>query len=152
MALSAQIAISLVAHETSAGDMSRTLRVTPAAYGALLADGTSANQAQVVWSDSRTMAGSTETLNLGGLLDVRDGATATVTITAVKAAYAKNSHASAGISVAGGPFGSGVTLAAGAVAVLVNASAAGMAATGVTVTGSSGATYDIMLIGEGSVS
>lgn len=151
MPLSAQIAISLVAHESSVGDISRTLRVTPATYGVVLSDGTAANQAQVAWSDTRTLAGSSETLNPASLTDLRDGATATVTITAIKAAYAKNNHTSIGITVAGGPFGSGVTLGAGAVTTVVNASAAGMAATGVTVSGSVGATYDIVFIGEGSV-
>ena len=87
MALSAQVSLSILAHETSSGDLSRTLRATPATYSVVLSDGTAAYQAQVVWSDARTLAGSSETLNLASLADTRDGASVTVTLTAVKAAY-----------------------------------------------------------------
>ena len=45
MALNAQIMLSILAHETSAGDMSKTLRATPATYSASLSDGTAAYQA-----------------------------------------------------------------------------------------------------------
>ena len=47
MALNSQINISLIAHETSSGDLSQTIRVTPASYAAALTTGTGANQAQV---------------------------------------------------------------------------------------------------------
>lgn len=152
MALNSQINISLVAHETSAGDLSQTIRVTPASYAAALTTGTGANQAQVVWSASRTLSGASQTLNLAALPDVRDGVTATVTMTAVKALLVKNTG-TATLSFAGAPFPStGQTLAAGAVAMQCDPSAAGMAASGVTVTGSAGCAYDIVLLGEGSVS
>jgi hypothetical protein len=151
MALTAQIALSILAHETSSGDLSRTLRATPANYALTLTDGTAANQAQVVWSGTRTLAGASETLNLTALSDTRDGSPATVSMTAVKALYVRNSG-TASLSFAGAPFpASGQTVAAGAVAVQCDPSAGGMAASGVTVTGSAGAAYDIVLIGEGSV-
>lgn len=152
MALSAQVSLSILAHETSSGDLSRTLRATPATYSVILSDGTAAYQAQVVWSDARTLAGSSETLNLASLSDTRDGASVTVTLTAVKAAYIRNSHPTIGLTLAGAPFpAGGLAVAAGAAVTLVDPSAAGMTAGTVTVTGSAGATYDIVLIGEGSV-
>lgn len=153
MALSAQVNLSVVAHETSSGDLSSALRATPAVYTTLFSDGTAANQAQVVWSDSRTLSGSSETLNLSALPDTRDGAVVSVAITAVKAVYVRNSHASVGITFAGSPFpAGGLAVAAGGAVVQVDPSAAGMSASTVTVTGSAGATYDIVFVGEGSVS
>ena len=152
MALNAQIMLSILVHETSAGDLSRTLRATPASYSAVLSDGTAAYQAQVVWSDSRTLAGSSETLNLASLADTRDGATVSVAITAVKAVYIRNSHASASLTFAGSPLpASGMTVAAGGAYTQIDPTAAGMTAGTITVTGSAGATYDIVLIGEGTV-
>lgn len=152
MALNAQVNLSLLAHETSSGDLSSTIRVTPASYAAALTNGTGASQADVVWSATKTLSGSSQTLNLAALPDIRDGVTATVTITAVKALYVRNTGASP-LAFAGAPFpSSGQTIAAGGVAVQCDASAAGMAASGVTVTGSAGGAYQIMLIGEGSVS
>lgn len=151
MALAAQIQLSILAHETSNGDISRTLRATPVSYAMSLGDGTGANQAQVAWSGSRTLSGSSETLNPSSLPDTRDGAAVVVTLTAVKAAYIRNSHASIGLTAAGGPFGSGMTVPSGGVVVRTDPTAAGLSAAGVTVTASAGATYDIVLIGEGSV-
>ena len=74
MALSAQINLLLMAHETSSGDLSRTLRATPASYSLAIADGTGDNQAQVVWSASRTATTSNDDLMLSALADTRDGA------------------------------------------------------------------------------
>jgi hypothetical protein len=152
MPLNAQIIVSILAHETSTGDLSRTLRATPASYSAVLSDGTAAYQAQVVWSDARTLAGSSETLNLATLADTRDGAAVSVAITAVKAVYIRNSHASASLTFAGSPLpAGGLTVAAGGGYAQIDPTATGMAAGTITVTGSAGATYDIVLIGEGSV-
>ena len=152
MALNAQILLSILAHETSTGDLSKTLRATPASYSASLTDGTAANQAQVVWSGTRTLSGSTQTLNLAGLADTRDGATVSVAITAAKAVYVRNSHASLAISLAGAPFpAGGVSIAAGGAYAQIEPTATGMATGTVTVTGTVGGPYDIVLIGEGSV-
>lgn len=151
MPLNAQVALSIVAHETAAGDLSRQMRVTPATYAMLFTDGTGANQAQVVWSDSRTLSGASETLTLSSLADTRDGAAVTVALTAVKAAYLRNSHSSISLSASGGPFGSGVTVAPGGCVAVVDPSAGGLSASAVTVAGSAGGTYDIALIGEGTV-
>ena len=151
MSLSAQITISLLAHEASNGDLSRTLRATPANYSLSLADGTGANQAQVAWSDSRTLAGASETLNLTALADTRDGAAVTVALSAVKALYAKNTGTAA-LTFAGAPFpAGGQAVAPGGSVVQCDPTAGGMAASGLTVTGSAGCAYDLVLIGEGTV-
>lgn len=151
MALNAQVQLSILAHETSNGDISRTLRATPVSYAMSLSDGTGASQAQVVWSDSRTLAGASESLDPASLSDTRDGAAVTVTMTAVKVAYLRNTHASISLTAAGGPFGSGVTVQPGGVAAVASPTAGGLSAAAITATGSAGATYDIVLIGEGSV-
>ena len=150
MPLAAQVALSILAHETSSGDLSRTLRATPANYALTLTDGTGANQAQVVWSDSRTLAGASETLNLTSLADTRDGAAVTVTMSAVKSLYARNSG-TVTLTFAGSPFpAGGQAVAPGGAVVQCDPTAAGMAASGLTVTGSPGGSYDLVLIGEGT--
>lgn len=152
MALNAQVTFSLLAHETSSGDLSRTLRATPATYAAAIGDGTGANKAQLAWSDARTLSGASESLNLASLADTRDGAAVTATITSVKVVYIKNTGASS-LTFSGGPLtGSGVVLAAGGFCVLADTSAAGMAAGTITVAGAAAATYEIVIVGEGSVS
>lgn len=158
MPLNAQIALSIVAHESSTGDLSRTLRVTPATYAVALSDGTGANQAQLAWSDTRTLAGSSETLNLSALPDTRDSATATLSFTALKCLYIKN-NSTANIVIGGAAIGPGAisssrSVQAGAVVVDVIPSAAGRnvsSSPSMTVTGSAGSSYDIMIIGEGSI-
>lgn len=152
MPFNAQMTFSLLAHETSSGDMSRTLRATPASYAVAIGDGTGASQAQLAWSDARTLAGSSETLNLTSLSDTRDGASVSVTVTATKVIYIKNTGTSS-LTFSGGPLtGSGVVLAAGGFCVLADTSAAGMGAGTITVAGATGAAYEIVIVGEGSVS
>lgn len=152
MPLTAQVTLSIVAHESSAGDLSSTLRATPAAYAETLTDGVGAGKSQVAWSSVRTMAATTETVTPAALADTRSGAAATVSLTAIKAVYAKNTG-SGSLSFAGGPFpAGGQTVASGAVVAHIDASASGLAATGITVTGASGRSYELLLIGEGTVS
>lgn len=150
MSLDSQITLSVLTHESSAGDIARGLRVTPVFYAASLSDGTGAGQAQVTWSDARTLAGSTETLNLASLADTRDGASVVVAITSAKVLYIKNTGASS-LAFSGGPVGN-ASLAAGGVFVIADTSAAGMGAGSIAVTGSTGGTYEIVIVGEGSAS
>lgn len=151
MALNAQILVSILAHESSSDGLSQTVRATPANYSRTLTDGTGENQAQVVWSATRTLSGPSENLDSSALPDNRGGVAATVTMTAVKLAYARNSG-TATLSFAGAPFpATGITVAPGGCVSQVDSSAAGMNASGVTVTGSAGGTYEIVLIGEGTV-
>jgi hypothetical protein len=92
MPLNAQIMLSILAHETSAGDLSKTLRATPVSYAATLTDGNGANQAQVVWSDSRTAAnGQTDTIDMSALTDERG----TITLQGIKLIYFQNTGANA---------------------------------------------------------
>jgi len=179
MPLNAQILLSILAHESSSGDISETLRATPASYSLELTDGTGANQAQVVWSDSITMAATTHDLDLTALTDDRG----TVTFTAIKAIYIANTSESANISVQkytetdgtpafsnawlSGPFQtqnivstgdvdvSFLVLNAGGAAAMFSPTAAGYSVTSsskvLRVYAAPGATYDIILIGEGTV-
>jgi hypothetical protein len=87
MPLNAQILLSILAHETSAGDLSKTLRATPVSYAATLSDGTGANQAQVVWSFEGTFDGE-YVLGSNGL--VFSDNRGTVDFSALKAIYIKN--------------------------------------------------------------
>lgn len=153
MALSAQIALSVVAHETDTADLARTLRVTSGSYAVGMTDGAGASQAQVAWSDSRTLGGSADTLNPAALADTRDGASVTVALTAIKVVYVKNSHASNSITVASTTLSSSgtVTLEAGACLFVCVPTAAGKTPATFTVSGSSGTTYDMILVGEGTV-
>lgn len=154
MALSAQVALSIVAHETSAEDIARQTRVTPVAYALAVSNGSGANQAQVAWSDSRTLAGSTETLTLSGLADTRDGVSVSVNLSALKAIYVKNTHASLSLTVApaGLATNSQYVIAPGGAAVHITPTAGGQAYTSIVVSGTVGGTYDIVLVGNGSVS
>lgn len=154
MSLSAQIALSLIAHETSSEDLARQTRVTPVSYATAVGNGPGANQAQVAWSDSRTLSGTTETLTLSGLADTRDGVAVTVSFTALKAVYIKNTHASLPLtaSPAGLATNSKYVIAPGGAAVHITPTAAGDAYTSIVIAGTAGGTYDIVLIGNGSVS
>ena len=97
MALNAQITLSILAHETEAGDLSRTLRATPASHAVTLTNGVGAGQAQIVWSGARTIStpGGYEDLNFQALQDDRGQ----VELTEVVALYIKNTHASSPLLV-----------------------------------------------------
>lgn len=172
MPLNAQVAVSIVAHESAVGDLSRTMRVTPATYAMLFTDGTGANQAQVVWSKTGTAGaiGSADFV-MNALPDTRDGAAVTVAFTTVKAVYVRNTSASGTLSVGllgigpafpGFPAGSPLQIAPGGVYCVVSPGDSGFAATmtvnnvtsGLTarLTAASGSpTYEVMFIGEGAV-
>jgi hypothetical protein len=153
MALNAQIAFSVVAHESSVADISRAMRVTSASYAVALTDGSGAGQAQVAWSDSRTLGGSADSLNPAALSDTRDGASVTVALTAIKTVYVKNSHASNTLTVASSTLSSAgsISLEPGSCLSLSVVTAAGKTPATFTVSGASGTTYDIVLVGNGSV-
>jgi hypothetical protein len=166
MALNAQIILSILAHETSAGDLSRTLRATPASYALSLTDGTGANQSQIVWSDSRTVTTSSDDLRLKTLADTRDGAVAVVAFSNIKLVYVRNTSASATLAIGGAtgvtafaglPIGVPLQIAPGG-CYLYSCPGPDGATAGVgietvarfaAVSGS--CSYDIILIGEGSV-
>jgi len=164
MALNAQIMLSILAHETSAGDLSRTLRATPASYALSLGDGTGANQAQIVWSDSRVVTSPGQALNLQSLADTRDGAAVTVSFSAIKLLYVRNKSTSADtivtlssvfVSFCGLSAGTHVVRSGGIFLCAAPGEdsanvIAGSSAT-ITIGGIAGAEYDIAIIGEGTV-
>lgn len=156
MALNAQILLSILAHESDNGDISQTLRATPATYALALTDGTGANQAQVVWSDSRTLAtAGTDSLNLSSLSDDRG----TVNFSQIKAIYVRNTHATEGLRVGGATIGAfaglpsvtSLTLPAGGVYLTTAPVAGGFTGVAAQFAASGEVTYDIVLIGEGTI-
>jgi hypothetical protein len=160
MPLNAQVAVSVVAHETAVGDLSRTVRVTPATYAMLFTDGTAANQAQVVWSKTGTAgAAGTADFALGSLADTRDGAAVTVAFSAVKVVYVRNTATSGNLLVgglspgfAGFPVSGTVAIAPGGVYCVVSPSDSGFAAATARLASSAGSVaYEVMFIGEGTV-
>ena len=164
MALNAQIMLSILAHETSAGDLSRTLRATPASYALSLTDGTGANQAQIVWSDSRTVVSPQETLDLRSLTDTGDGASVTVAFSAVKVLYVRNKATAADnivtlssvfIAYQGLDAGTHIVRSGGLFLCAApgdDGSTAIIATNNtITISGAVGAQYDIVIVGEGTV-
>jgi hypothetical protein len=146
MSLSAEILVNLVAIETDTADIAKNTRVTRADYFVSLTEGTAANQAQIVWSDSR-VSGGTDTLQLSALSDTRDGAAVTVNLTALKAIYLKNTDTTHTLTLTGAYTGS---VAPGGVLVNVNPTAAGTTSATLYVTSTVGATYDLVIVGEGT--
>ena len=165
MSLDAQILLSILAHESSSEDISRTLRVTPASYSLSLGNGTGANQAQVVWSDSRTLS-SAETLSLNNLTDDRG----TVAFSSIKLLFLRNTGAadvvvstdatgepenwSSGPAKGGTP--DAVTVPPGGAWIATNPSASGWAVGSaddyaIGLVADAATSYDIILIGEGTV-
>lgn len=158
MPLNAQISLSIIAHESTSGDISRQMRVTPAIYAAMLTDGTGANQAQVVWSATETI-GDSNVVNLtfASLQDDRG----TVSFTAIKAIYVRNAGGGqlgvSGVSWSTAPFSGSIDLESGSVLAFVYPSAAGWPTT------SAGAnleilnntatttTVEVVFIGEGTI-
>jgi hypothetical protein len=166
MALEAQILLSILAHESSSGDISQTLRATPATYSLSLGNGTGANQAQVVWSDSRTIGVTPDDINLLSLSDDRGA----VAFSSIKLAYIKNTSAADQIDIVAGEgvantwggFGYGdeggvssLPLSQGGAVFVANPTAAGIAVSQgariLRVNGTAGTTYEIILIGEGTI-
>jgi hypothetical protein len=157
MALNAQILVSIIAHESSGDGIAQTLRATPATYALALTDGTGANQAQLVWSDSRTIAaGGLDALTLSSLSDDRGS----IALSQVKAIYVKNTHATATLRVGGSTIGAFGGLPAtifralppGGVYMVTAPTEAGFGGSEALFASDSGeVTYDIVLIGEGTV-
>jgi len=160
MALSAQIALSIIAHETTSGDLSSQMRVTPSTFAMMLADGTGANQAQVAWSDSYAWTdGTSVPYLLYGLPDDRG----TLALSALKVLYIKNKGTTPILvnvtSFATAPIQNGgkVEVQGGGAAVFIAPTAGGWAVGGASsmtisrATESSSADFDITFIGEGTI-
>jgi hypothetical protein len=162
MPLNAQIALSIVSQESSTDELSSQIRVTPATYGLVLTDGTGANQCQVAFSDSATVQdGGGSSYTFSAMVDDRGA----VSMAAVKVIYFKNTGSVSldigkNESWTTGPFTAerGCVVPAGGCVVLVAPTAAGWstseagAALSVFNDAVSAGAYDILLIGEGTVS
>jgi len=147
VSLSAEVFFSIVAVEADTADIARNSRVTRADYFQALTEGTAANQAQIVWSDSR-VSGGTDTIQLDSLSDTRDGASVSVVFSAVKTIYVRNTGGTHTLTLTGSFSGS---VAPGGIFAVVNPTAAGASASTLVVTSTAGATYDIVVIGEGTI-
>lgn len=158
MALTAQIQLSILAHETSSGDISRTLRATPVSYALSLTDGTGASQAQVAYSKKATVEPAADDFlfSSGGAADDRGE----ITFSAIKAIYFRNTG-NVTISVSGAsdwpltPLANGCALKPGAVLFLSCPDAAGWPVAGgsLGVNNSAGTDgeYEAAVIGEGTI-
>jgi hypothetical protein len=147
MSLSAEILCRIVGIETDTADIATNTRVTKVDYFLSLSDGDGANQAQVIYSDARTSAG-TDTFQLSSLPDTRDGASVTIAFTAAKVLWIENTHASHTLTVTGAYSGS---VPPGGVLLATNPTAAGTTASSLFVASTVGATYKIVIVGEGSI-
>jgi hypothetical protein len=147
MSLSAEILCRIVGIETDTADIAVNTRVTKAEHFLALSDGTAANQAQVIYSDSRT-SGGTDTLQLSSLSDTRDGASVTIAFTAIKALYVENTHGTNTIALTGAYTGS---VPPGGVYLSTNPTAAGTTANSLFLTSTAGTTYKVVIVGEGSI-
>jgi hypothetical protein len=175
MSLNTQISLSFVSHETSSGDISTEMRVTPASYSLVLSDGTGANQSQIAWS-KKWVIDDEDFLYLDALTDSRG----TISFSAIKAIYIKNIGPDQ-VQIAGGasddwmlgPFGavkdttvqgntvgSVFLIPSGGVLFTTNPSAAGWPVTSVSnglgffaSSGTGiGVTLDVVIVGEGTIS
>lgn len=168
MALTASIVAKLEAEHTNALDLgTATLPITRTAR-AIFADGVGANQANVLWSDTRTLAASaTEDLDLAGaaLLNAFGVAAVFARLKAiyVKAASANTNDVIVGAGTSGivGPFASAtdaLVVKPGGFILLCAPDAAGWPVTATTAdilkvansAAGTGVTYDIVLVGGAS--
>jgi len=148
MSLSAEVLASVVARETGTGDLVVNSRFTKYDFFREFADGTGADQAQIVFSDSRTAPQGSFTILLSAISDVRNGSTALVNFSAVKVIMVKNTHAAYTITLTGAFSG---TIKPGGVFLLVDPSAAGASPSSLFFETTAGATYDLVVIGEGTI-
>lgn len=158
MPLNAQISLSIIAHESTSGDISRQMRVTPAIYAAMLTDGTGANQAQVVWSATGTIP---EAAGVSFLFSNLQDDRGTVSITALKLMYVRNPGTQtlqlSPPNWSNGPLSAGnIVLPPGAAVTFVCPTSAGWPTTSNNAqlavdTSNEATTVEVVFIGEGTV-
>jgi hypothetical protein len=147
MSTSAQIQISVLAHEATTGDLHSTMRVTPANYSLVLEN----SAGTVVWSDSGSVgANSTVNIDLANLTDDRG----TVAFTSVRFVYIKNigtgalTIAAAGSNPwAGTPAGLPLTVFASA----YSNQAVSAGSKVIAITSTTASQYEIIVIGQGAI-
>lgn len=148
MSLSAEVLASVVARETGTGDLVVNSRFTKYDFFREFADGTGADQAQIVFSDSRTATQASFTILLSAIPDTRNGSSASCNFSAVKVIMFKNTHSTHTITLSNAFT---ATIKPGGVFLLVDPSAAGITGASLFVNTTVGATYDLVVIGEGTV-
>ena len=148
MSLSAEVLASVVARESGTNQLAVNSRSTKYDYFREFADGTGADQAQIVYSDNRTAASGSFTILLSAISDVRNGSSVLVQFSAVKVIMVKNTHATHTITLTGAFSG---TIKPGGVFLLVDPSAAGASPSSLFFQTTAGATYDLVVIGEGTI-
>jgi hypothetical protein len=166
--LNAQILLQILATENSSSDLSTTVRRTNVSESLTFTNGTGANQAQIVWSDSRTIAADD-----GDILDFQAGLAddrGSVAFASIKAIYIRNTgtvplswqslaepeYWGSGPLQAGES--QGMDIPAGGLVLLTNPSAAGWIVESgdeqiqfINSSETTAAAYDIILIGEGAI-
>lgn len=163
MPLNAQILLSILAHETSAGDLSKTIRVTPANYALSLANGTGANQANLVYSISGAFDEIYNTTGVGFTFSDERGSGS---FSAIKLVYIRNvgninlfwvmNGAWPNGPVSGSLGGSEMAIRPGGALLYFAPDAAGWPTTGgqlrLACEPETIASYELILIGEGTIS
>lgn len=162
MPLNAQISLSIVSHESSTDELSSQIRVTPATYGIVLTSGTGANQCQLAFSDAASIQ---DNFDNGYAFSSMADDRGTVSMTAVKVIYFKNTGSVSldlgkNVNWTLGPFTAerGCIVPPGGCVVLVAPTAAGWSTieAGATILvfndAATAGSYDILLIGEGTIS
>lgn len=164
-ALNLQVVVKLIGSLTNVLDLSAPSDPLSRDYSLVFADGTGANQANMMWHDQRTLtASAAETLDLVGSLTSVFGTT--ISLTAIKGILVAASSGNTNNVLVSRPSSEGVTVfsaASDAIAVRpggiflwVDPSAAGITTTAatsddLTLTNSAGSTsvvYDIVIWGE----
>jgi hypothetical protein len=163
--LTAKLTLSIVAAQTNALDLTTPEADLTKSYVANYANGVGVNQAQAIFSDSRTVTGSgTDNLDLSGSLT--DALGATLALTGVKELVIANTGTTqlrVGKKITNGfagPFDQtagalGIVVEPGGVLRLSNPSAAGWAVTAATADllsienlGGTAGAYDVVIIGK----
>jgi len=161
MALAGKVSAVLNLVETLTGDLENARAAIDQNLGWTIADGTGVNQANLVWSDTRTLgSGANEDLDVSGALAGLTGAKVFVKVKSILVMAAAANTVSVTVSrpaANGLPFFSAasdaVVLPPGGIFLLVNPSAAGIAVTAGTgdliniLAGAASSVYSIVIIG-----
>lgn len=108
MAVSGSIKATMNFAQTATGGLATASSSLNESISLSFADGTAANQANVLWSDSRTLTATSEDLDLAGVLASVYGVT--VALARVKGLYIKNTHATASLTIGGASSNAWATL------------------------------------------
>lgn len=155
MSFEARVVLSVLAHEPNSGDIATGVRVTSGEHAMALAEGTGANQANLAFTHTATIAaGGSLTVMTAGSTSLDDRGT--LSFTAIKAIYIRNTGTVALRFAGAGPASGNYSIPAGGAWAATNPTDAGFAITGSSAmavhndAASSGA-CEIVLIGEGTI-